>query len=395
MQSKGTAVLKREEGQSIVMITLVLVVLMALIALVVDVGNAYAQRRIVQNAADAAALAATRELARGNDTTNTQVLAKAQEFAQLNGVDRNTVHAYYFSLNPDAPDIETDLGEVLPDGNHPDSRATGVRVKVARRFDTYLARVVGRNTMDASADSSGQVSKGICIATDSPGLFPFGVDINLFDNEQDHGDVTLYKEYTILGDKAVNKKHGGTQVVPGNFHWLSWDGDTSNPTLEANMHETSRSGVWNVGDMIPGSTGVQSSNGIVNELTARVNGTDPNRPSKILLPIYDEAEGTGSGAEYRVAGFGWFTITGFQLTGNDPYISGYFSPGNSADSEGGCFDVGASTVKLRPAMHLHRTIEGRVAYQYLKTEQPSGQSTYPVDVVLVMDTSGSMADISL
>lgn len=52
--------LLHEEGQSAIIVIITLVVLLGLIALVLDIGNAYAQRRIAQNAADAGAMAAGR-----------------------------------------------------------------------------------------------------------------------------------------------------------------------------------------------------------------------------------------------------------------------------------------------------------------------------------------------
>ena len=54
---------ENETGQSILIIAFIVLVLLALVALVVDVGNAYAHRRMVQNAVDAAALAGARQLA--------------------------------------------------------------------------------------------------------------------------------------------------------------------------------------------------------------------------------------------------------------------------------------------------------------------------------------------
>lgn len=53
---------RNEGGQSILVIAFIVMVLLALVALVVDVGNAYAQRRIVQNAVDAAAMAGALKL---------------------------------------------------------------------------------------------------------------------------------------------------------------------------------------------------------------------------------------------------------------------------------------------------------------------------------------------
>src|SRR5438105_7501479 len=52
-----------ERGQVLVLAAMMMTALIGFLALVIDVGNAYAQRRMVQNAADAASLAAVRYLA--------------------------------------------------------------------------------------------------------------------------------------------------------------------------------------------------------------------------------------------------------------------------------------------------------------------------------------------
>ncbi len=49
--------LKREDGQSLVIVALGMVAFIAILALVIDGGNAYAAKRQAQNAADAGALA--------------------------------------------------------------------------------------------------------------------------------------------------------------------------------------------------------------------------------------------------------------------------------------------------------------------------------------------------
>jgi Flp pilus assembly protein TadG len=63
--------LKREEGQSLLIVAGALVLLVAFLALVVDAGNAYVQRRKVQNAMDAGSRAGA--LAWASDQNNAQV----------------------------------------------------------------------------------------------------------------------------------------------------------------------------------------------------------------------------------------------------------------------------------------------------------------------------------
>ncbi len=383
MNARIPASIQREEGQSVIMVVMVLVVLIALMALVVDVGNAYAQRRVAQNAADAAALAATGELARGDATTNHRVLATARDYAQQNGIDPTTVVASYFRFDPDQR-LEISLGIVADDGNHPPSAATGVIVSVARTFNTYLAGIVGRYHMTASASAPGYIGRGVCIAGDATGLFPIAVDSGLFNNDRDQGYPTFDATYRVWGDRSA----------PGNFHWVSWDqnpGHTSDTTLVANMHDTLNSGRWSVGGEVFAGPGVQNSSSVRAELNVRIAESDPTRPGTVLLPVYDRVDGSGQNATYHVVGFAWFKITAYDLSGHNPYVEGHFTTGNVPLSEGGCLDYGTSTDHTRPDMVITRTLEGRVSYTYLKIDQSGGgETSYPVDIALVMDTSGSM-----
>src|SRR6266851_5884010 len=61
---------RREEGQALVVVALAAVVLMAALALALDSGYGLTQRRAMQNAADAGALAAARLIAGNVVTTN-------------------------------------------------------------------------------------------------------------------------------------------------------------------------------------------------------------------------------------------------------------------------------------------------------------------------------------
>src|SRR3954452_16703535 len=77
----------RQRGQVMVMVALLLPVMMALAAFALDIGTLYAQRRALQNAADAAALAGARALQLQQlGSTGADPSATALQFAALNGV---------------------------------------------------------------------------------------------------------------------------------------------------------------------------------------------------------------------------------------------------------------------------------------------------------------------
>src|ERR671935_234170 len=84
-----------ERGQILILGALMMTVMLGFLGLVIDVGNAYAQRRFMQNAADAASVAAARQLAFGMqtgvsdaavlDTINTYLAANVQAYQNGTG----------------------------------------------------------------------------------------------------------------------------------------------------------------------------------------------------------------------------------------------------------------------------------------------------------------------
>ncbi len=164
MRKKGQSV-RSEEGQSLIIVGALLIVLVLMIGLVVDAGNAYAQRRIVQNAADAAALAGAQMLVHQEDyltggtyLRNWQVIAAAEEFAQRNGVDPAELAIYYTDINGNVlANAKFDLGrqDIITEDTFGGTRAEGLQVDADRPFPTYLVRLLGRNNMTASGKAHG------------------------------------------------------------------------------------------------------------------------------------------------------------------------------------------------------------------------------------------------
>ena len=70
---------------------------MCFCALAIDVGNLYAERRKMQNAADAGALAAARDLCMGK--TDTEATDSARDYLLLNGVLSSHIASQDISIN--------------------------------------------------------------------------------------------------------------------------------------------------------------------------------------------------------------------------------------------------------------------------------------------------------
>jgi Flp pilus assembly protein TadG len=136
----------RERGQALVLFVLGLAVLLGFVALTVDVGLILRERRQLQNAADAAALAGGLEL------PESQILAqsKAQEWAANNDIDLNEGDEIEITVSPDQ---------------------TSVTVEITREASFIFGRVLGLSTVDVSASATAQVGAPAALS----GVLPFGV----------------------------------------------------------------------------------------------------------------------------------------------------------------------------------------------------------------------------
>ncbi len=378
------APLRNEKGQSIIIIALILVVLVALIALVIDVGNSYAQKRIVQAAVDAASLAAAGELIEESGTY-ASIISIGKEFVGKNGADPTSVQIWL----TDAEGHKLHEDPITPSSNPPPDRIDGVRVggvylTAGKDFRAFFAGVVGRNLLQASALSISVVSRGACGIDDCDvGLFPIAVKQELF--APDDGKIVPNKIYR-LWDKD--------NATYGNFGWLTWDGDPSQTTLVANMNDTSRSGPWAVGDEIPGSSGVQNSSAARAAMNARLDRNQDDRPSQVYLPIYDYTTGSGNNLSYHIVGFGIFWLTDYNFHGSDKWIEGYFVEGEiPCTRDYGCLDLGTQGVKQRTPLSVERAVVGTVSVAKLIPEKRGSAdgARPPVDMMNVMDVSGSMS----
>lgn len=140
----------QKRGQALVLIALVFAAFLALLALAIDGGNAYAQRRRVQNAADAAALSATRRLweIRRQGGSEADLLAAIQEAVNAHGafnVDGQP-NRFEASYTDEGGNVLGPIGSGVILGN-----ARGVQVMVINRFDTFFAGVFGFDPMEVRA----------------------------------------------------------------------------------------------------------------------------------------------------------------------------------------------------------------------------------------------------
>ena len=183
-----------QRGQTLAIVALMLVVLVGFLAIVIDVGNIYVQRRFMQNAADAGALAGARAMAlHGTGAVEAAVDKYAEE---LNGAQQ----ADYEITSPRT-----------------------VLVTATKTFRTFFAGVVGvpEFTVFASAEAEfGPATtvreRLVPLAVEQHGLY-YGGDLNagvMFDEMLRIWDTDATAEELALGYNIPNSQRG----------WLNLDG---------------------------------------------------------------------------------------------------------------------------------------------------------------------------
>jgi len=270
--------LSSDRGAVAVMTALLLVPLLVCAALVVDIGSDYVQRRQLQNAADAAALAVAQDCKVGNcSTTHNQTTA---DFFKTANIPNRTVTATVLSAT-----------------------ASSVTVRTTEVVNYVFGPVIGvrNNTVAAQATASWTSPTG------GQSVLPLAISLCSFNAQTGGGQPTGTTPVTIETSKNDNTKCTGPSgnVVPGGFGWLKID------DVPGCVVTTS---ITNVVYSKPGASRPCDDS----YFTAQLQQT-------VLLPIFDVAGGNGTNAWYQIYGYAAFRFTGFHFQGSHLSIQGYFT----------------------------------------------------------------------
>lgn len=261
--------LRDERGQSLVIIAIAMTSFIAILGLVIDIGYAFARYRQMQTAADAAALAGTRELAYGHGEI--AALSRMEQLLISNGAD-----------------ADSSSYEVVDD-----------RAKVQARVSVnpVFTPIFGLHQFEVGAQAEAVYGQSAEMAD----ILPFAVNEDLWVLEQ---QVNIWVGETGPG---------------GNYGWVRWPGQSlSTSVLRDNIDGPSNSGVLHIGDAVAGRPGLSMS------------AVRPNLEAKIgqIVNIFfynaEEITGEGANLRYTVTGFGKFQITEVRSAGVASEISGYF-----------------------------------------------------------------------
>jgi Flp pilus assembly protein TadG len=144
----------KQRGQVFALVALALFAILGMASLAVDVGNLWTTRRLMQNAADAAAMAGADEIAIGGYS---YVTSAAQAAAAQNGFTNGSTTI--------AGSGAVSIAVYNPPQAGPyTANANAVEVVISQKQPTYFMRVLGSSTVKVSTIATGlTVSGGSCV----------------------------------------------------------------------------------------------------------------------------------------------------------------------------------------------------------------------------------------
>lgn len=250
---------RAQRGATAVVVALSMTVLMGFGALALDLGGIYVKQQQLQNGADAAALAIAESCAYGEckDT--------ADQFVKANTVDDHATGA-----------VVGTIGE------------SSVTVQASAVRQNWFGEIIGVPSTDLSARATaswGWPSGGATM----PLAFSWCAFYSTTGGWDDQGDP-LSDTITAIHMIEHSCTPPAHNEVAGGFGWLQGINCLTDVTA----------GEWVQSD--PGNDGSTSCKDF--DWTTLHNKT-------VLVPIFDEATGTGSNAMYKIEGLAAFTITGY------------------------------------------------------------------------------------
>ncbi len=310
-----------ESGQSIVIVAMAMVAIIAMAALVLDGGYAFLERRRVQNAADAAALAGVRSLAKAE--SETAIRRAIDDYAVRNGIvnPSTNVKAYFVNAaNEIVPNTSQQVGHnnsVIPAG------AVAIVVQASEQHNTFFAQAIGFPTIKVAASAQAAYSA----ASTNPNLLPLAVPTATLKYDQ---------EWTLWDTTQVN----------GQRDWLNFDTASRSASELSDWMCNGFEFNYGLPVWIGGTPGTKTKSLDSCNLPGRV----------VFVPMYDTLANPkdiesclfGSGMQYcyRIIGFGAFRITEVTVNGSEKKIQGTFIRWVMASELGGPFDMGTLGYRL-------------------------------------------------
>jgi len=304
--------LRNRRGQVLVLTPVLLLSLVAVLALAIDIGAIAVEKARMQNAADAACLAAVAVLADQYSAGSAEADARAAATEAAEQV---------FAANTTEAGLNLEFGIWDEDGAFaaigPESRATVVRATAARNsaapggpLALVFAPVVGVDACEVSAIAGAELDSHITAVLG--GLAPFAVPRDSIPG--------IGEEFGFYpgGSNGNGQDKGQEQTAPGNWGLLNLDGGPNTTPELIDWIENGYPGKVEIDNelgyvWIEGTPGWRAA--LEGSLQSKVG-------EQLTVCVYDEVTEQGSNAQYRVVGFLRLTLTYADLTGQNAEVRG-------------------------------------------------------------------------
>lgn len=292
-----------DAGQVAVIVAVCLIVIFGLAAIVIDGGALYAERRELQNGADAGVLAVAEDCARGAVPCVLSVAENtAADYADANAVDgASTVEA----LDLDLVNREVTADLLVEDASSGDNLLAhwlapvlGIDASEVRASATAVwGPVGGATTLPVT------FSKCEFDAATAGGTVYVEPDPVTGDYPPGKGETILFHQgQGFSGNMDEDCTGVAGQDYAGGFGWL--DSNDCSATTDA--------GGWTGGE-----TGVGTPDSKVGCSADYLR--DEVFQNVVLIPVYDATNDLGgSNAEYHIAGYAGLYVTGYRFSGPPP-----------------------------------------------------------------------------
>lgn len=273
----GTQRFGDARGQSLAVFAVVLLAMMSMVGLIIDGGNAFAQQRLAQNGADAAAEAGAVVLAQrlaGYQQSAAAVASAIQASGAANTVALES--AVYTDINGDpllsggAP-VSVVGATAIPTG------AAGVHVGARRTFATYVAGVIGMTSFSSSASATAVVGYQASPCDSGTGCGAIALTVPVNGLTCDGSGNTVPSAQVWPTETLV--------VIPlckqaaGNVGWLDWGLSGGASALAESIVHPRNPGIALPSWMTAAQTGNPNSSSITDALNSLAGET-------VLVPLF-------------------------------------------------------------------------------------------------------------
>ncbi len=283
-----------ERGQTMVVAAAVLVGLVVFLALIIDLGNVYAQRRAMQNAADAGALAGARALALSQSAADVE--AKVKEYAH----DRNRAQDFTVTI-----------------------LTKTVAVSVSEVVRTFFAPLIGVPSVRVGAIAKARYGPPASM----PKLLPLLLDVRCVSDSlkyaaEHNGDMPIVQ---IWDSNTVPSNPTLGRISQSQRGWANFNGhevdDFELTSWVANGYD----------EYVVAPTWINGTPGIKSKSLQKLAQIWPDKV--ILVPVFDvyvtktmtDASLLGNGSvDYHICGFAAFHVETVVDTNSPKYVAGYF-----------------------------------------------------------------------